>query len=185
MRKLMLVAIPAVLAASPALAQSATGTVAVTGTVAGKCAITSPAPTAINLGELANTAGTVISGFTNNVGGLTRSFTVICSSANVGVSVSSDALNNSTDNTTGSGYTGRVHYSSTATADKAGGGNASATYISADVLPAASSVTLGDRLAATASNVSVTVSAGHTTNAADKLKAGTYNSTITVVIAPA
>lgn len=171
--------------ATPAMAQtSATGTVQVTGTVAAKCAITSTAPTAITLNELALTNGTVDSAFSSQTGGLTRSFTVKCTSSSPTVSVSSDALNNSTDNTTGGGYTGRVHYTSTVVADKATSGTATTSYTTADTLPGASSVVVGAPLKNAADNVRVTVSNGTTTNTGDLLKAGSYSSTITVTVSP-
>lgn len=185
MKKILTLALLASAAiATPALAQSASGTVAVTGTVAGKCTAITPITGTITLGEMANSAGTVISGFTNNTGGLARSFTVICTSANVSITVSSNALANSADATTGSGYTGTVHYTSTMSANKAGGGAATAAYTTASVLPAATTTLLADRLANSANNVTVTVSNGTTVNATDLLKQGTYNSTITLTIAP-
>ena len=186
MKKILTLALLASAAiATPALAQSASGTVAVTGTVAGKCTAITPITGTITLGELANSAGTVISGFTNNTGGLSRSFTVICTSSNASITVSSTNLVNSADATTANGYTGTVHYTSTLTAQKAGGGaDASAVYTSADALPTATTVSLADRLKNAANNVTVTVSNGATTNATDLLKAGTYNSTITITVAP-
>ena len=186
MKKILTLALLASAAiATPALAQSASGTVAVTGTVAGKCTAITPITGTITLGEMANSAGTVISGFTNNVGGLSRSFTVICTSSNASITVSSTNLVNSADATTANGYTGTVHYTSTLTAQKAGGGaDASAVYTSADALPTATTVSLADRLKNAANNVTVTVSNGTTTNATDLLKSGTYNSTITITVAP-
>ena len=186
MKKILTLALLASAAiATPALAQSASGTVAVTGTVAGKCTAITPITGTITLGELANSGGTIISGFTNVTGTLTRSFTVICTSSNASITVSSTNLVNSADATTANGYTGTVHYTSTLTAQKAGGGaDASAVYTSADALPAATTVSLADRLKNAANNVTVTVSNGTTTNATDLLKAGTYNSTITITVAP-
>ena len=187
MKKILTLALLASAAiATPALAQtSASGTVAVTGTVAGKCTAITPITGTITLGEMANSAGTVISGFTNNVGGLSRSFTVICTSSTASITVSSTNLAILADAGTANGYTGTVHYTSTLTAQKAGGGlDASAVYTSADALPGATTVSLADRLKNAANNVTVTVSNGTTTNATDLLKSGTYNSTITITVAP-
>lgn len=170
--------------ATPAMAQSASGTILVTGMVPGKCTALTPISGTITLNDLSTTTGTVNSAFSAQTGGLSRSFTVVCTSANASISVSSDALNNATDNTTGSGYTGRVHYTSTLDANKAGGGTATAIYTSADILPAATTVALGDRLAAGANNITVTVSNGTTTNSGDVLKAGSYSSTIAITVAP-
>lgn len=185
MKKLVYVALAtAALTAAPALAQNASGTVAVSGSVESKCTASTPITGAITLNELALASGKVDAAFSNQSGGLSRSFTVVCTSANVRISVSSDALNNSTDNTTLGGYTGRVHYRSTLTANKAGGGVATATYNTADTLPAAATATLGDRLANAADNITVAVSNGNTTNTGDVLKAGAYTSTIAITVAP-
>lgn len=183
-KAILALALPALAFTAPALAQSATGSVQVTGTVASKCTAQSPITGTINLGELAKSDGTVDSAFTSNSGGLTRSFSVVCTSANVQIAVSANALNNTSDQTTGGGYTGRVHYTSTLTAQKAGGGAQTATYTTADVLPSASTASLGDRLKNAANNLTLTVSSGATTNAADLLKAGSYESTVSITVNP-
>ena len=185
MKKIVYIAMAATaFAASPALAQNASGTVGVSGSVAGKCTAMTPITGSITLNELALASGKVDSAFSSQTGGLSRSFTVICTSANVQISVSSDSLNNGTDNTTGGGYTGRVHYRSTLTANKASGGVATATYNSADSAPAAATATLGERLQNAANNITVAVSNGNITNADDLLKAGSYTSTIAITVAP-
>ncbi len=186
MKKITTLALLAAAAiATPAMAQTASGTVAVTGTVAGKCTAAPAITGTITLGELANSGGTIISGFTNNTGGLSRSFNVVCTGANASITVSSNNLTNSADATTANGYTGTVHYTSTLTAQKAGGGaDASAVYTSADVLPAATTTSLADRLKNGLNNVTVTVSNGTTTNATDLLKAGSYGSTISITVSP-
>lgn len=170
--------------ATPAMAQSASGTIQVTGTVPGKCTAITPITGTITLNDISTSTGTVLSSFSNQTGGLSRSFTVVCTSANASISVSSDALNNATDSSTGGGYTGRVHYTSTLSANKAGGGTATAVYTTADVLPAATTTALADRLAVGANNVTVAVSNGTTTNSGDVLKAGSYSSTIAITVAP-
>lgn len=186
MKKFATIAIAAAaVVATPAAAQTvATGTVDVSGSVAGKCTALTPITGSITLNELALADGTINSAFSNQTGGLSRSFTVICTSANVSISVSSDALNNATDNTTAGGYTGRVHYTSTLSANKAGGGTASAIYTSADVLPAETTTALADRLHNSTDNLTVTVSNGTTTNTGDVLKSGAYSSTITITVSP-
>ena len=65
MRKIILAALAAgsVMAASPALAQTASGTVNVSGTVASKCSAITPISGTIALGELALANGTVDSAF--------------------------------------------------------------------------------------------------------------------------
>ena len=187
MRKILTLVLLATTAiATPAMAQtSASGTVAVTGTVAGRCTASPAITGTIALGELTNTAGKIDSAFPNTTTGLSKSFSVLCTSANASITVSSTNLVNSTDATTLNGYTGTVHYTSTLTAQKAGGGaDASAVYTSADTLPAATTTLLADRLKNAANNVTVVVSNGTTTNAGDLLKQGTYGSTITITVAP-
>lgn len=187
MKKIALIALAASAAAiaTPAAAQtSATGTVQVTGTVAAKCTAITPITGLITLNELAKADGTVEGTFVNQTGTLTRSFTVKCTGATPSISVSSDSLNNATDNTTLNGYTGRVHYTSTLVADKATTGVATAVYTSADLLPVATTTNLGAPLKNAANNVRVTVSAGTTTNATDILKSGSYSSTISITVSP-
>lgn len=185
MKKIAFLAVVATAAiASPAMAQSATGTVQVTGSVAAKCTITSPAPAAITLNELALADGTVNNTFSNTTGGLTRNFTVKCTSGSPTVAVSSTQLNNTTDSTTGGGYTGQVQYTSTVVADKSTTGTVTTSYTTLAALPAASSVSVGVPLKNAADNVRVTVSNGTTTNTGDLLKSGSYTSTITVVVSP-
>ena len=187
MKKIALFALAATTAAiaTPSMAQTAaTGTVDVTGTVADKCFATTPITGTITLNELAQSNGTVAGTFPNAASGLSRQFTVKCTASQVTIKVKSDALNNSSDATTGSGYTGRVHYTSTLTASKASGGTSTAVYTTADSLPTETSTNLGDRLANTANNIVIAVSNGTTANPGDLLKAGTYSSTITLTVAP-
>lgn len=170
--------------ATPAAAQSASGNVNVTGTVGAKCTTATPISGTITLNELAQTDGTVDGAFTSQTGGLTRSFTVRCTAANVKIEVAATPLTIAGDAGTLNGYTGTVHYSSTMVADKASGGLASATYVTADVVAPTASDTLGDRLKNAADNVRVTVSNGYTTNATDLLKAGSYAGVVTLTVSP-
>lgn len=185
MKKLALIALTASSAiATPALAQSATGSVVVNGSVAAKCTASPTISGTISLNELALADGTIDSAFTSQTGGLTRSFSVVCTSASPTITVSSTALNNTTDATTGNGYTGRVHYTSTLVADKATTGTATAVYTTLDTPPAPTSTALGAPLKNAPSNVRVTVSNGSTTNLGDLLKTGSYTSTITITVSP-
>lgn len=185
MKKLVLAALAASAmgaVASPAAAQSASGTVNVTGTVAAKCTASDPIGGNIVLNELAKSDGTVDSAF-SNAANLSLAFTVRCTSPNPMLSLSATALANGTTGA-GAGYADKVHYTSTLTAKKAGGGDAAITYTTADVLPAASSGAVGDRLASSNNNVTVAVSQGATTNAGDVLTAGSYSGTITLTVSP-
>lgn len=191
MKKFVLLAAVASAAAiaSPAVAQSATGSVTVTGSVADKCFAITPISDTITLGELAlqtgTNAGTIDSAFSSNTGGLSRSFTVRCTTTTPSITVSAIPLTISGNAGTAADYTGTVHYTSTLTAQKAGGGaDASAAYTTADTLPAATTTAVGDRLKNAANNVTVTVSNGSTTDGTDQLKAGSYSGTISITVAP-
>ena len=170
------------LIASPAAAQSASGTVNVTGSVAAKCTASTPIGGNIVLNELAQSDGTVDSAF-SNASNLFLDFTVRCTSPNPGLSLNATALANGTTGA-GNGYADTVHYTSTLAAQKAGGGVASINYTTADVLPAASTGAIGDRLANVGDNIRVTVSNGTTTNTGDLLTAGSYSGTITLTVSP-
>ena len=171
--------------AAPAFAATTSGTVIVNGTVAASCSAVTPITGTITVNEMALTTGLVNTTFSNQSGGLTRDFQVLCTNANPKIQVSSDALHQ-TGVPTVSGYTGVVHYTSTLSADLAGGGTASTAYTTADVLPAASSTTLGATkyFATGSNNLHVTISAAHTTGATDVLFAGNYTSTITITVSP-
>jgi hypothetical protein len=187
---LLAAAASAVAIVSPAAAQTvASGSVTVTGSVADKCFAITPISDTITLGELALAtgvnAGTIDSAFSSNIGGLSRSFTVRCTTTTPKITVSAVPLTISGDAGTLNGYTGTVHYTSTLTAQKAtGGADASAAYTTADSLPAATTTSVGDRLKNAANNVTVTVSNGTTTTATDQLKAGSYSGSISITVSP-
>lgn len=182
MKKLILLAIPAALIASPAFAQSASGSVAVTGTVGGRCAALTPITGTFNLGELALTNGTVDSAFSNHVDPLSKQFTIMCTSADANVSIEADPMDNTGDNSTGGGYTGRVHYTATTVFQRVSGTH---TYIYGTTNAGGTlAAPLGGRLANSANNVTLSVSNGRTDNASDLLKAGTYNGEIRITVSP-
>jgi hypothetical protein len=182
MKKLILLAIPAALIAGPAFAQNASGSVGVTGVVGGRCAALTPITGSFNLGELAVTAGTVDSAFSNHIDPLSKQFTIVCTSADANVAIDATPLDNSGDNTTGSGYTGRVHYTATTVFQRTAGTH---TYIYGTTNAGGTlSAPLGGRLANVPNNVTLSVSNGRTDNATDLLKAGTYNGVINITISP-
>ncbi|MDQ0251910.1 hypothetical protein ACCC88_11040 [Sphingomonas sp. Sphisp140] len=184
MKKLLFTALLAgsAFAAVPAAAQSVSGNVTVTGTVAAKCTSAGGLNGSINLGELAVADGKVNPTFSGNVGGLSRSFTVTCTSANPQISVDASALVNSAIVSPTAGYTNTVHYTATMAASKAGGGTTSA--IDTSNVVGATTALVGDHLANTASNITVTVSNGNTTNATDMLEAGNYSGVIALTVSP-
>lgn len=175
MKKLTTLALLATAAiATPAMAQT-TGTVLVEGTVSNKCAVTTPASSAINVGELAQADGTVVTAFASS--DLTRTMTVKCTGANVKVEISSGPLHNQTPV---SGYTNDVNYTSTLTVSKASGGTTTPVAYTSPAATAASVDNFGP-LATSSDNVSVTISAP---TASGTLGAGSYKSTISVVFTP-
>ena len=184
MKKLLILAAAAstMAIAAPAAAQTvANGTVDLTGTVQAKCTA-ADFTDAINLGELALTDGTVDSAFSGN-SNLTRAFSIKCTAGNVRIGVVADPLEEATDETTGDGYTGTVHYTATVVADKAGSGTATADYATlTDTLE--ETADLGDRLKNAADNIRVTVSNGVTSNTGDLLKAGSYSGQIRISVSP-
>lgn len=181
MKKLILLAIPAALIASPAFAQAASGSVGVTGVVGGRCAALTPITGSFNLGELALTNGTVDTAFSNHIDPLSKQFTIVCTSADAQVSIDATPLNNTGDNTTGSGYTGRVNYTATTVFQKTVGTH---SFIYSTSIGGTLSAPLGGRLANTPNNVTLSVSNGSTSNPTDLLKAGTYNGVINITISP-
>lgn len=181
MNKLLLLAIPAALVATPAFAQAA-GSVGVTGVVGGRCSALTPITGTFDLGELSLTNGTVDTAFSNHVSPLSKSFTIVCTSADANVSISATPLDNSGDNTTAGGYTGRVHYTATTVFQRVSGTH---TYIYGTTNAGGTlAAPLGGRLANQADNVTLSVSSGRTDNSGDLLKQGTYNGVINITVSP-
>lgn len=124
MRKLMILAIPAVLAASPALAQSgsATGTVNIDGSVAGRCTFTLPSVT-LSLGELSLVSNGKLD--TSKVNGKTATLTGWCNNTAATMAVTTTQLTTGTAAPTG--FDNRVDYTATATANAASAADTSLT----------------------------------------------------------
>jgi hypothetical protein len=182
MKKIVFAALVAgsALAASPALAQSASGQIGVTGSVAAKCTASSEIGGTIALRELASANGTVDSAFSNAEAGLTRSYTVKCTSATPHIAVEATPL--TTTSSGAAGYTGTVHYTATVTANKAGGGSEAVAHTTNGAAPAAKAV--GARLANADNNIVVGVAKGFTGTATDLLEAGNYTAAIKVTVSP-
>lgn len=110
MRKLILLALPAALIASPALAQSAvSGTVNIDGSVAGRCMFTLPNAT-ISLGEISLASNGKLD--TSKVNGGTATLTGWCNNTAASMSVTTTQLTTGTAATTG--FDNRVDYTGTA-----------------------------------------------------------------------
>jgi hypothetical protein len=183
MKKIVFAALVAAsaMAASPALAQSASGTIGVTGSVGAKCTASTEIAGTIALGELSRANGTVDSAFSNVSGGLSRSYTVKCTSSTPHIAV--DAAPLTTASSGAAGYTGTVHYTATVTASKAGGGTEAVAHTTNVAAPAAKPV--GARLANAENNITVAIANGFTATSSDMLEAGNYNAAIKVTVSPA
>ena len=124
MRKLMFLAIPAVLAASPALAQSApvTGTVNIDGFVTGRCTFTLPSVT-LSLGELSLASNGKLD--VSKVNAKTATLTGWCNNTAATMAVTTTQLTTGTAAPTG--FDNRVDYTATAAANSASAADTSLT----------------------------------------------------------
>jgi hypothetical protein len=169
--------------AGAAMASDVTGTVTVNGSVAAKCNVSGPFTATLELGELAQSNGTVV----NTFGGTTSvDFSVQCTDANPTLTISATPLVYSAGVVV-SGYTNTVHYTATVTGQKAPSGSTAVAYTTANALPAASTSPLGAPLKNAPSNINVTISGPHTTTATDLLDASPtdgYVGTVTVTLSP-
>jgi len=172
MRKLLILAVPLALMASPAFAQSATGTVSIDGSVAGRCLFTTPSAT-ISLGELAlgGAGGTAGKLDTTKVDGQTRTLVGWCNSSAATMTVTTTELTNVASAATG--FDNRVDYTATAVANAVNANDSSLTPASGT----ASAVGLFT------GNIVVTLSASSTPNSA-LLVAGTYTGKVEVTLSP-
>ncbi|MDE2560648.1 MAG: hypothetical protein KGL48_00240 [Sphingomonadales bacterium] len=172
-RIFLLAATPLVLLASPAAAQSASsdGTVSINGSVAQRCLFTTPSAT-ISLGEMAQGGTGTNAGKldTSKVDGQSATLVGWCNSTAATMTVQAYALLNVA--TAATGFTSRVDYTATATAN-----NVDATDDSTDALPGT-----GANVNMFTGDVVVALS-----NAAANglLVAGDYTGSVTVTLAPA
>lgn len=182
----------ALTAAGSASAQVVTGTVTLNGTVAPKCAVTAGGGGAVfsdtvNLGELAGADGLLLPALGASTAGAatsTSSFTLKCTGANVGISVTSTALDNTSTASAPSGYTETVNFLGRATFDLVGA--SPSTFVEDDSAVAGASTGsfgAGSFLANTANNVRVSAYTFNTAPAA-VLLAGGYTGQIVVVLTP-
>lgn len=121
MRKLMiLTALPAMLAASPAFAQDATGTVFIDGSVAGRCTFTLPSVT-LSLGELSLASNGKLD--VSKVNGKNATLTGWCNNTAATMSVTTTQL--TTGTAAPAGFDNRVDYTGTAVANAASASDSS------------------------------------------------------------
>ncbi|MGB7655328.1 MAG: hypothetical protein WBL74_07590 [Novosphingobium sp.] len=169
MRKLLVLAVPALLVASPALAQSATGTVAIDGSVANRCMFTLPNAT-ISLGEISLVSNGKLD--PAKVNGKSATLNGWCNGTASTMTVTSTQLTTPTAAPTG--FDNRVDYTGTAVANAVSGSDSS--LAAGAGLP----VTVGQF----SGDIVVTLSAASSpTNGL--MVAGTYTGNVQVTLAPA
>lgn len=174
--------------ASPAMAQSVTGTVNITGTVAPKCLVVPGAnssfTTTVNLGELSQAdgrlAGDLETRFTQQ-GGAGLNARVVCTTAAPTISVDATPITSAT--TADAGYANRIDFTANVAVTTTGG---SASFSNSSAAPALGATAIGGRLANNGgNNIFITASNFATPAATDLLVAATdYTGQIVVVIAP-
>lgn len=185
MKKFAFVALAASAAAltTPAAAQSVTGTINLSGSVAPKCFV-NPGATgtfsdSVAFGELATAAGTLRTGLDTDFNTAVEAVTVLCTSAAPLISIDAQPLANVA--TAPTGYDNSIDYTANVALSTLGGtvNKSNATTASPLVGDA-----IGDRLTNGSGNVVITASGFATNNATDLLVSGSYAGSITIVIAP-
>lgn len=174
MRKhIILLAAPLALLTSPALAQSATGTVGIDGSVAGRCLFTVPNQT-ISLGELSlpGTGSTAGKLDISKVNGQTATLVGWCNNSAATMTVTTTELTNTA--LAAPGFDRRVDYTATAVANAVSANDTSLTP------GAGAAATVG----MFTGNVVVTLS-GASSPTNGLLVAGTYNGSVVVTLTPA
>ncbi|HEX4846679.1 MAG TPA: hypothetical protein VFV30_00925 [Novosphingobium sp.] len=193
MKKIALLAITAAAAiATPAMAQSTTGTIIINGTVGNKCTVLTGTGTAatwggtVNLGELSQADGTLRSSSSLSTdfaaaGSGVLQARIVCTSANPSITVNADPLVNTAPVTAGQGYTNTVHFQADVAVTKVSG---SSTFSNDSNAATTGPTAVGDRLAATGNNVSVSTTNWRTVGTDTQLVSGNYQGQIVVTIAP-
>lgn len=195
MKKIALLALAASAAAiaTPSMAQTATGTIDITGTVTGKCAVINGATSStwaatVNMGELADSngilesTGTLASRFDSVAGGA-QNARVVCTSATGTIKVEATPLSNGA---AVANFANVVDFQANVLVDK--NTAADQTYIDDSTGAATGPTNIGDYLNPTGTNITVSTSNWRTItpSATAVLKAGSYTGgKIVVTIAPA
>jgi hypothetical protein len=176
----------AVLLALPqmALAQETTGTINLTGTVAGRCSVVGGGQSftdTINLGELSGNDGRLRTDLTDASPDAVRNFSVVCTSATPRVRLSATRL--STAGTGPAGFANEIDFTAQVAVLQATGTPPQIAYTTASSLPAPTDVSLTSPLANAADNVTLSVHSFGTAAGA-LLVAGDYTSVISITISP-
>lgn len=186
--KLAMATVSALMVTCPAAAQTVSGTVNITGSVAPKCLVLPGAGnsfgTLVSLGELAQTDGRLATNLASrfsSIGGAGLTARVVCTSANPTVSV--DAQEITTATPVVAGYTNRIDFAARVAVSLTPSGT---DIIGNDSRNAATGPTaLSGRLANNGNgNMSITADTFGTANTNDLLVAGAYTGRINIIIAP-
>lgn len=179
----MLIVAGAAAFASPAAAQTVSGSITLTGTVGAKCFVLpgsgSSFSDAVDFLALDKADGTLRTGLATDFG--TKSFTVKCNSANPLLTIQASSL--ATAATAPTGYDNSIDYTAKLDVDTTAGVGAG-TVSDSSAVAGSTSASAGAPLANAANNVRVTTSGYATNTATDILVAGTYNGLILITIAP-
>ena len=195
MKKIVLLALAAstVAVATPASAQ-VTGTINLSGKVDAKCLVLpgsgatfgNTTATAINLGELAGTDGTLRTGIAADVNSnVAMTARVVCTSATPTISVDADALR--TTAAAATGYDNSIDYNAKVVVTRVNGTTVdSITFNNDSSGSAQSSTAIGGRVANNGSdNIVITTNNFRTDNLTDLLVASqNYSGSIVIVISP-
>ena len=185
----------ALASSAAASAQTATGTITINGSVARKCAVTAGGTggsfsDTVSLGELAGSDGTLLASLGSTSAAspaFTSSFTLKCTSANMGVSVTASPMRNTAGPAAPSGYTNTINIFGRAAIDLVGGGVTPLLVDDSSAAAGATTDTLGagNFLANIANNIRVSAFGFNTSpNTSDLLVSGAYTGTIVVVLTP-
>ena len=184
MKKIVLLALAAstVAVATPASAQTVTGTINLTGSVAPKCFVVptngSTFGETVAFGELAQASGILRTDLAASFA--TKTASVLCTTANPSISVDSTAL--ATVAPTATGYDNSIDFQASVAVTTVVG---TTTFVNDSANAALVSSPLGNRLANGSGNIAITTSNYRTNAVTDLLVADpTYTGSIVVVIAP-
>ena len=186
MKKIVLTALAATTAfiALPAAAQTVTGTVTLTGSVAPKCSVQPGAGStfsrSVNFNELSQANGTLRTGLSADFAAAVADVQIVCNTNTPTVTVTSLPL--ATGAAAAAGYDNSIDYTAHVLVSKAGGGT---TLVDDDSNPLTGTgpTAVGGALL-NGTNVNITADNFRTNAASDLLVAGSYSGTITIVIAP-
>lgn len=168
--------------AGAAAAQDLDGTITIEGSVGAKCSAVGAFGETVDLGELAGANGQLASGLS-----LTRTYSVICNGANVGVSIDATSLENETVLTAPTGYARVIAYVAQVDINTVENPGSAAdvftlTDDSGDAAESSGSLGAGVFVANSAGNI--TISADTFDAGTDLLIAGDYSAEIVVTLTP-